>query len=98
MEIYHRLGEAPGKEEVDGILSEIEDRFGPVPPPVLWLCVLTKIRLYAASIGISFIKLEKLTMSFEITRGKVTQKKTVALPQKKKPHEFERAVIDLLSS
>ncbi|MBM3208166.1 MAG: transcription-repair coupling factor, partial [Chlamydiae bacterium] len=98
MEIYHRLGEAPGAEEINSILTEIEDRFGPVPLPVLWLCVLTKIRLFAASRGITFIKIEKLTMTFEQEKGKITQKKTVALPQKKKPQEFEKAVIELLSN
>ena len=98
MELYHRLGEAAGSAEVHGILEEMEDRFGPAPQPVLWLCTLTTIRLFAASKGISLIKFEKLTMTFERLQGKISHKKILTLPQKKKPKDFEQAVIDLLAS
>jgi transcription-repair coupling factor (superfamily II helicase) len=96
MGIYHRLGEAANFQEVDSILVEIHDRFGTVPPGVLWLCTLTKIRIHASMKGISLVKIEKLTMTFEKQKGKVSQKKTVALPQTKKPQEFEKLVLPLL--
>ena len=37
MEIYHRLGEATSPEEVDAILSELKDRFGPPLPSLMAL-------------------------------------------------------------
>jgi len=98
MEIYHRLGEASSFEEVDATLHEMKDRFGPPPPAVVWLCHLTRIRLFAAQKGISFIKFEKLTMTFEKQSGKVSHKKTVSLPQTKKPEEFEKSVLALLQA
>lgn len=98
MEIYHRLGEASSFEEVDAALSEMKDRFGPPPPSVVWLCHLTRIRLFAAQRGVSFIKIDKLTMTFEKQKGKVSHKKTVSLPQTKKPEEFEKGILELLKT
>ncbi len=98
MEIYHRLGEASGSADVSSLLEEIQDRFGPAPESVLWLCCLTKIRLFAAAKAISWIKFDKLTMSFEQQQGKDSYKKTLSLPAKKNPEAFEKAVIDLLGS
>ncbi|NDD58063.1 MAG: transcription-repair coupling factor [Chlamydiae bacterium] len=97
MEIYHRLGEASQFDEIENITLEMKDRFGPVPDPVLWLCLVAKIRLLAASRGIHFIKIEKFTMTTEKQKGKVLEKKTVALPQKKKPKEMEISILDILS-
>ena len=98
MEIYNRLGEASSPEEVDIIGGEMEDRFGKMPLPAVWLCVLTKIRQFAALKGISYIKMDKITMTFEKQKGKVSHKQLVTLPSMKKPVEFEKAVIEILKN
>ncbi len=41
------LGEASLFSEIDEILIELKDRFGPPPPPVIWLYHLTRIRAFA---------------------------------------------------
>ena len=37
MEIYHRLGDAATQEQLDVLMEELQDRFGPPPAPVAWL-------------------------------------------------------------
>jgi len=98
MEIYNRLGEASSPEEVDTLVGEMQDRFGKMPLPAIWLCVLTKIRQFAALNGVSYIKMDKLTMTYEKQKGKGSHKQLVTLPSTKKPLEFEKAVIELLKN
>ncbi len=97
MEIYHRLGEAITMEDVDAILSELKDRFGPYPPQVLWLYHLTRLRLFASSYHFTLLKFENLTFTAERQSGKTLIKKTLVLPRTKKPDEFEKQVIILLT-
>ncbi|MGC2594801.1 MAG: transcription-repair coupling factor [Rhabdochlamydiaceae bacterium] len=93
MEIYHRLGESISMEEVDTILAELKDRFGPYPPQVLWLYHLTRLRLFASSHHFTFLKFENLTFTAERLSGKVLVKKTLPLPRTKKPEELEKQLI-----
>lgn len=94
MEIYHKLGEASSFEEVDTILDEMKDRFGPLPPAVLWLYHLTRIRIFASQHYITLLKFDKLTMTAEKHRGKEPVRKTFPLSQMKKPAELEKQVIE----
>ncbi|MGE3534972.1 MAG: transcription-repair coupling factor [Parachlamydiales bacterium] len=97
MEIYHRLGEATSFQEVDGILAELKDRFGPYPQEVLWLYHLTRLRLFASQRHFTLLKFENLTFTAERQEGKETVKKTLALPRTKKPDEWEKQVVEQLS-
>ncbi|MES2121322.1 MAG: transcription-repair coupling factor [Chlamydiota bacterium] len=96
MEIYHRLGEATQLSDVDAILSELKDRFGPYPPQVLWLYHLTRLRLFASAHHFTLLKFEKLTFTAERQKGKTLVKKTIALPSTQKPDELEKKVCALL--
>lgn len=96
MEIYHRLGEATQMRDVDAILAELQDRFGPYPPQVLWLYHLTRMRLFASSHHFTLLKFDKLTFSAERQSGKTLVKKTLPLPSTKKPDELEKKVCALL--
>lgn len=49
MELYHRLGESTTFEDVDQLQSEIKDRFGAPPEPVIWLYYLTRMRIFASA-------------------------------------------------
>lgn len=97
MEIYHRLGESVEMEEVDAILAELKDRFGPYPPQVLWLYHLTRLRLFASAHHFTLLKFENLTFTAERQSGKTLVKKTLALPRTKKPDEMEKQVIAALT-
>ncbi len=96
MEIYHRLGESSTFEEIDAILAELNDRFGPYPPEVLWLYHLTRLRLFASLNQFSLLKFETITFTAERQHGKETVKKVLQLPRTKKPDLLEKEVRDLL--
>ncbi len=94
MEIYHRLGDAQNFSEIDGLLTELKDRFGPPPPPVVWLYHLTRIRAFAASRHFSLLKFNNVSFIAERQLGKETERKTLLLPKKvQSPQELEAHVI-----
>lgn len=97
MEIYHRLGETTREEEVDDILLELKDRFGPYPEEVRWLYHLTRLRLFASKHHFQLLKIDKVTFTAERQRGKVQVKKTLPLPRLKQPKELEQAIKDSLT-
>jgi len=98
MELYHRLGEASSDEETDLILSEMKDRFGEPPLPMIWLYHLTRIRIHAQARNFTLLKFEKFTFTGERKYKKETIRQTVPLPKTKNPKEFEEAVKMLLGS
>lgn len=96
MEIYHRLGEAASYEEMDVILTELKDRFGPYPLEVLWLYHLTRLRYFASTHHFLLLKFETRWLLAEQQTGKTTKKKTLVLPKTRSPQELEKNVIELL--
>jgi transcription-repair coupling factor (superfamily II helicase) len=92
LEIYHRLGDATDVAEVDALLAEMIDRFGPIPEQVLWLYHLTRIRIAASQKHITLLKFDAMTLLIE----KNKTKHTVPLPRTKNPQELELAVLKLL--
>ena len=99
MELYYRLGSASKPEEIQEILEEMKDRFGPVPTAVLWLGLFSRIRIYASFLEISAMKFGKMTLSIEKqVEGKGSAKITFPLPPMKNFQVFEERVKELLSS
>lgn len=97
MELYHRLGEASTFEEIDALLSEIKDRFGPPPPPVIWLYHLTRIRAFAAANHFSLLKFNQVSLLAEQQKGKEIERKTLLMPKKiQSPQELEIHVVGQL--
>ncbi len=97
MEMYQRLGDAEDFEEIDLIIEEVRDRFGPLPEPVKWLHRLSRVRLFAAKNQFSVIKLSKFTLFAEQAHGskkKISQKIVVPPPQS--PEDFESLIIEAL--
>lgn len=92
LEIYQRLGEAQHFEEIDTLMEEIRDRFGPPPEPVRYLYHITRIRLYAAKRGISILKMHKHTLSLEKKKGTKIQKNQVFLAPIQNPKALEKKV------
>ncbi|MBI3236198.1 MAG: transcription-repair coupling factor, partial [Chlamydiales bacterium] len=80
MEIYHRIGEATSYKELDAILTELKDRFGPYPQEVLWLYHLTRLKLFASSHQFLLLKFENLTLTAERQLKESTVKKTLHRP------------------
>lgn len=97
MELYHRLGEAANFQEIDDLLAELKDRFGPPPPPVIWLYHLSRIRAFAAANHFSSLKFDNLSFLAEQQKGKLIDKKTMLLPKKfQSPEALEAHVIAAL--
>jgi transcription-repair coupling factor (superfamily II helicase) len=97
MELYHRLGEASSSEEMTELLAEIKDRFGPPPPPVLWLYHMNRIRIFAAAHHFISLKFQDLSLIAERQKGIEVEKKTIPLPKKIiSPDSLEIYVIDKL--
>lgn len=93
MEIYHRLGESSSEQDVDTILNELKDRFGPPPPQVFWLYHLTRLRVFAMQHQFTLLKFETYTFTAEQQKAKSTLKKSLPLPKTKSPSAFEAEVI-----
>jgi transcription-repair coupling factor (superfamily II helicase) len=89
MELYYRLGNLASPEEVQEILSEINDRFGPAPEPVKLLCLFTRLRLFASELNLVSLKVDKTTFRMEKMQGSKTVNSTALLPSLKDLNSFE---------
>jgi len=52
IEIYRRLGEAEGEEEVKALAAEVRDRYGPLPSEVENLFAVARLRLACLEAGV----------------------------------------------
>ncbi len=97
MELYQRLGDAEDEEEVDLIMEEVRDRFGPLPGQVEWLRCLTRLRIFAARNNFTLLKLTKLVFFAEQSHGKknkISKKMLIKVP--KTPSELEKVLLNAL--
>ena len=92
MELYHRFGEANSNEELDLLLSELKDRFGPYPEQVVWLYHLTRLRLFASAHHFLFLKCEKRSIFAEQQVGNKSVKERLMLCKTKSAAEWEEQV------
>jgi transcription-repair coupling factor (superfamily II helicase) len=96
MEIYHRFGDARSFKEIDDLMEELLDRFGPWPEQVLWLKALTCIKIFASQRRITLLKFDQLTLTVEQEKAKKPHRHTLALPRVKKADQFQEAILQLL--
>ena len=68
MEIYKKIAAVQVREELDGVVLEIMDRFGPVPDEVSSLLSLAEIRILCKKLNISSIKERQGLVSVEFAR------------------------------
>lgn len=97
MDIYQRLGDADTEEEVDLIIEELADRFGPIPPEVRWLHRSTRIRVFATRNHFTLLKLTKAVFHADQMHGKqekLTKKMILSLPRT--PEELEEKILKAL--
>ncbi len=57
--IYRRVMNAVGLDELDDLLNEMLDRFGPIPDEAKYLAGLTALRNFGSSYGIDSIEIKK---------------------------------------
>jgi len=96
MELYHRLGECSSLEEINAILAEIQDRFGPAPQEVIWLYHLTRVRFVASQLQFLLLKFDTKTLYAEKQTASEVVKKRLLLKEMKDPAALEKEVVGLL--
>lgn len=95
-EIYHRMGDTHSPEDVDALITELKDRFGPPPPAVLWLKALRRICIYASAHQFTLLRFESLTYVAEKQKGKTVTKKILPMPKTQDPAKFEHGILEQL--
>jgi transcription-repair coupling factor (superfamily II helicase) len=58
LELYRRLGRVATASELSAVRGELEDRFGPLPPPVERLLEVARLRFTAEAAGIASLSRE----------------------------------------
>jgi transcription-repair coupling factor (superfamily II helicase) len=89
LDFYHRFGDAESLEEIDALLSQIQDRYGEAGEEVLFLYHLTRIKLFAQKHNFTLLKYEKLTLTAERESKNGPEKKSFFLPQAISGRELE---------
>jgi len=81
IEIYKRLASAQDAVEVQDLLGEVEDRFGPPPEPVESLFRVASIRLRGDELGVAGIKREQGQVMLNMrTLGALSRDRLKELP------------------
>lgn len=96
LEIYHRVGDIETEEELAGIEEELIDRFGPMPMSDQWFFAMARLRLFAASNKVSFLKMGKNKLTLHKQVRKQLQKTTVPMPKVDKPGEYVTIAKELI--
>lgn len=98
MEIYHRMGEAFSIADIDAIYSEMKDRFGKPPESVINLYYLSRLRVIASLHHVTSLKIEKLSVSAEVSKGKAIEHKKWLVGRYKNAQELEGKLVPLLKA
>ena len=69
MEIYKKIAAVTTEPEFDAVLSELSDRFGPIPDEVSSLLALAEIRIICKKLSISSIKEHKGEVRIEFMQN-----------------------------
>ena len=67
IDLYRRLARITAETDLDEFASELEDRFGPLPPPVDDLLLLARLRIWAHGWGVDGIRIEGAYLVLEFT-------------------------------
>ncbi|MCQ2597881.1 MAG: transcription-repair coupling factor [Treponema sp.] len=68
MEIYKKIAAVQTNQEFEGVLSELDDRFGPIPDEVSSLLALAEIRIICRQLKIASIKEKKGEVAVEFAK------------------------------
>ncbi len=63
--IYRRIAEATAEGELEALLRELHDRFGPPPPAVTRLITMAGIRIMASSLGLQRVEVRRSTIRLQ---------------------------------
>ena len=66
LRLYRRLARLTSPEQVDEVIQELTDRFGPLPEPVQGLLYLLRVRTLAEELSIDAIKANQKQVSLAL--------------------------------
>ena len=82
--VYRRIASARSEEEIDRIVAEVRDRYGPIPPSILNLADYGRIRVMADRLGIEAVDREGEKVLFRFRpQTKVDPETLVGLVQQR---------------
>jgi transcription-repair coupling factor (superfamily II helicase) len=82
--VYRRIASARSEDEVDKVVAEVRDRYGPIPPSILNLADYGRIRVMADRLGIEAVDREGDRVVFRFRpQTTVTPETLVALVQRR---------------
>lgn len=93
MELYQRFGDCVTWPQLEEIWKEMKDRYGEPPVEAAWLYYSTKLRIEAGQRGITLVKWEHNTLSFERQVAKKTSTEKCAFRGVSEPHEIETKIL-----
>lgn len=98
MELYQHLGEAYQMEELHTIYTEMVDRYGRAPDPVLWLYHIQRFKVFAGARKFTEISYKKnYFIAKQRVKGDIVEHK-IPYVMPKEPHLFEEELISLLKN
>jgi len=68
MEVYKKIAAVADQPELDSLVAEVEDRFGPMPEEVLSLLALSEIRILGRRLHVGSMRERRGTMEVEFRR------------------------------
>jgi transcription-repair coupling factor (superfamily II helicase) len=91
IDIYKRIRDASALDAVDGLSSELADRFGRLPPEVAGLLDVQALRIACEAVGVRRIGLSRGTVEAEFTPGREPSPGRIrdALNECETPLEFD---------
>ncbi len=69
LRLYRRIADMQSLGEIDALEEEFRDRFGPLPPPLINLLSLVKIKILAIKAGLVGINMERNQIVFRYPEG-----------------------------
>jgi transcription-repair coupling factor (superfamily II helicase) len=98
LSLHKRLASVRDEVELEDLLGEIEDRFGPAPQPLGNLIELARLRLRAEQLGIESVESEGRTLAVKIsTAPAIDGQKLVELLAENDDFQFSSAGVLTLS-
>lgn len=80
MEVYKQLSQISCEEELDQVIAQLEDRFGPLPDELQSLISICEIRIMAARLAISMLKEKNGVVQIKFSRlSKISADKVIRL-------------------
>jgi len=88
IEFYYRFGQALSLPELEELLTEMRDRFGPPPDELLWLYHLTRLKLFGAERHCTLLKFSDTALTIARKDRQATLRTTLLLPKTRSPEPF----------